>query len=93
MQFIILACDGVWDVFSNEAAAAFVANAWNGLKGGRVNLAASQASSTSMAQSGGRQWNANEAAAHVSELLADEALAKGSKDNITAIVLAFPAVQ
>lgn len=87
-QFLILACDGVWDVMSNHEVAQFVRSGWEGLKRGNVSLDNSQATGTSMAQ-GTVAWDPAAAAVHVAELLADEALARGSRDNITTMVAAF----
>jgi serine/threonine protein phosphatase PrpC len=137
LQFLILCCDGVWDALSNDDAAAFVAQAWGGLRAGDTRLLRHSQAATGMAaaaaataveggggSSGGGgigfggglaaalaaattssappplasvapaaiPWDPKEAAAHVAEALADEALARGSRDNITALVVAFPAV-
>ncbi len=62
-KFIIVACDGVWDVFSNEEAVQFVLNL---LEMGASDMA------------------------HVASALIDEALAKGSSDNLSAFVIRLP---
>lgn len=115
----MLCCDGVWDALSNDDAAAFVAQAWGGLRAGDTWLLRHSQAATGMAAAaaaaaaaggggggggmaatttapsaaGAIAWDPKEAAAHVAEALADEALARGSRDNITALVVAFPAMQ
>eukprot|EP00730_Choanoeca_flexa_P005575 TRINITY_DN11979_c1_g4_i4.p1 TRINITY_DN11979_c1_g4~~TRINITY_DN11979_c1_g4_i4.p1 ORF type:complete len:281 (+),score=16.98 TRINITY_DN11979_c1_g4_i4:518-1360(+) len=61
-EFVLLACDGIWDVISNEGAVVFV-NFW--LK---------------------RGWNTEQIA---NELL-DYCLRKGSKDNMSLILILLP---
>ena len=64
-QFLLLACDGIWDVMSNgEAGAWLLSSATDGGLGEPVELAAS---------------------------LVDECLARGSRDNMSAVVVAFKA--
>eukprot|EP00118_Oscarella_pearsei_P010176 m.61338 g.61338 ORF g.61338 m.61338 type:complete len:387 (+) comp34996_c0_seq7:2044-3204(+) len=60
-QFIIVACDGIWDVMTNQAAVEFVAR---------------------------RMQLCDDLTTVASELL-DECLYRGSKDNMTAIIIAF----
>lgn len=62
-QFLIIACDGVWDVFTNEEAASFVY--------------------TSMKLGCGL--------GRCAELLIEESLERDSRDNISVIIVTFPA--
>ncbi len=62
-RFVVLACDGVWDVFSNDGCAKFLLDS----------VVAGMAT-----------------AQELTEALVDEALNKGSMDNISAFVLALP---
>ena len=59
-QFLILACDGVWDVMSNEEVGQFVYGKW---KQGMTVLA------------------------EVGDELLKECLARGSRDNMTALIV------
>mmetsp|Transcript_18621 Transcript_18621/g.59290 ORF Transcript_18621/g.59290 Transcript_18621/m.59290 type:complete len:315 (-) Transcript_18621:326-1270(-) len=61
-EFLILACDGIWDVLSNEQCVDFV----------RDKL---------------RRYNKVE---KVCESLLDECLARGSRDNMSAVLVLFP---
>ena len=62
-EFIILACDGVWDVFTSSQVAQFCREA---IIAGETDLGC------------------------VVELVLDEALERGSRDNITMILVALP---
>lgn len=62
---LLLACDGIWDVMSNEAAALYLLE---------------------LARSGERSIGL------MCEEIIDECLAKGSRDNMTALVVGFPAL-
>jgi hypothetical protein len=63
-EFIVLACDGIWDVMSNEE----------------------------VIESVGRYFHLGESSAMlVSEELIEDCLAKGSKDNMSALTLVFEA--
>jgi protein phosphatase 1L len=74
---LVLACDGVWDVFSNEEAAAIVTNALNAdpidpsplLNGEYVEIDGN-----------------NNAAIHAAHILRDAAYNKGSLDNISVMI-------
>ncbi len=63
-QFLVLACDGVWDVMSNAEVGAYV-----------------------LEQSAGGIDNLGSLA----EALIDEGLARNSRDNMSAVIVAFKA--
>lgn len=65
-QFLLLCCDGIWDVMSNDDAGAFVKEAIEGKYKG-------------------------EPISKVCERLLDKCLEKGSKDNMSAVVVLNPA--
>ena len=74
---LILACDGIWDVISNEDAARFVVN--------NLNSSISKINPDTVRErshEGGNHYNAISAA----RTLRDIAFAKGSKDNISVLV-------
>ena len=64
-QFLLLCCDGIWDVMSNDDAGAFVKEKIEGKYKG-------------------------ETLSKVSERLLDKCLEKGSKDNMSAVVVVNP---
>ena len=61
-QFLVLACDGIWDVMSNEEAAKYVLDTVHSGCEDIVELAKD---------------------------IVDECLTRGSRDNMTALVVAF----
>ena len=65
-QFLLLCCDGIWDVMSNDDAGAFVKEAIEGKYRGEL-------------------------ISKVCERLLDKCLEKGSKDNMSAVVVLNPA--
>lgn len=62
-EFLLIACDGIWDVMTNEDAAAFVHD----------------------------QLKAGVAHAQIAERMLDHCLVKGSKDNMSVILVFFEA--
>eukprot|EP00753_Platysulcus_tardus_P004266 PLAT12526.44.p1 GENE.PLAT12526.44~~PLAT12526.44.p1 ORF type:complete len:385 (+),score=120.10 PLAT12526.44:82-1236(+) len=64
-EFLLLACDGIWDVLSSEAACEFVRDA----------ICSSEDKDVGV----------------IAEALVDHALELGSKDNMTAEIVCFPA--
>lgn len=58
-EFIIIACDGLWDVVEDQAAVDFVK----------------------------RKLEEKEKPTHIAQLLVDEAIAQGSQDNVTVLVI------
>lgn len=72
-KFIIMACDGVWDVLNNQDAVDYVIDKFNELKLKKKSLANLKSKSeTNLAQK-----------------LGDYAIAKGSQDNISVSVIFF----
>jgi len=67
-KFLILGCDGVWDVFSNQDAVDFVINEMK--KDYRYNIESSNVK-------------------NIAKKLAEEAINKGSTDNISVMILFF----
>lgn len=65
-EYLILCCDGIWDVMSNEEVVEFVRSA---VAKGEVDLGC------------------------VSEMLIDTCLEKGSRDNMSAMIVAMPAAK
>jgi protein phosphatase 1B len=63
-QFLVLACDGIWDVMTNEEVAAWIV---------------------------GQVGEGVESLTELAELLLDECLARGSRDNMSVVIVAFPA--
>jgi protein phosphatase 1B len=63
-QFLVLACDGIWDVMSNEEVAQFILQ--QSTEGGVDNLG------------------------ELAEILIDTCLEKGSRDNMSVVIVAFP---
>lgn len=61
-QFLVLACDGIWDVMSNDEVAQYLLDS----------------TAAGIADTG-----------ELAEALIDECLAKGSRDNMSAIIIAF----
>ena len=72
-EFVIVACDGLWDVFDDQKAVDFVREALNGPP------------SVSVDKRTGKQVTVDPKET-VAEMLVEEALKRGSTDNITAIV-------
>jgi serine/threonine protein phosphatase PrpC len=72
-KFLILACDGVWDVLSNQDAVDFVLDKYSKLIREKKILANFKAKSEQ----------------NIANKLADYAIAKGSKDNISLYILFF----
>jgi serine/threonine protein phosphatase PrpC len=72
-KFLILACDGVWDVLSNQDAIDFVLDKYNQLIKDKKILNNFKAKSEQ----------------NIANKLADYAIAKGSKDNISLYILFF----
>jgi len=81
-MYLVLACDGIWDVMTNEEAGAFVARrvaermGWAGADGGG-----------SLADGDTRV----DVLARVGDDLLDECLEKGSRDNLSVLIVALPA--
>jgi serine/threonine protein phosphatase PrpC len=72
-KFIIMGCDGVWDVLSNQDAVDFVMDKYNDLKN----------SGKSLSYMKGRSEN------NIAQKLADYAIEKGSLDNISVQIIFF----
>ena len=72
-KFIILGCDGVWDVLSNQDAVDFVLDKYNKLKENKKQLSNFKAKSEQ----------------NIANKLADYAIKKGSKDNISLYIIFF----
>jgi len=72
-KFIILGCDGVWDVLSNQDAIDFVLDKYNKLIADKKQLANFKAKSEQ----------------NIANKLADYAILKGSNDNISLYILFF----
>jgi len=72
-KFIILGCDGVWDVLSNQDAVDFVLDRYNKLKADKKILSNFKAKSEQ----------------NIANKLADYAIAKGSTDNISLYIIFF----
>ena len=69
--FLVLACDGIWDVMSNGECAAFVAAMYEEISGGEE----------------GRGMSGGEICAKVCDGVCRECLKRGSADNMTAMVV------
>ena len=67
-KFVILGCDGVWDVFNNQDAVDFVLNEMK--KDYKYNIESSNVK-------------------NIAKKLAEEAINKGSTDNISVMILFF----
>lgn len=72
-KFIILACDGVWDVLQNQEVVDFILEKYDELKKG----------SKQLTELKGRSEN------NIAQKLADYAIKKGSTDNISISILFF----
>lgn len=68
-KFMILACDGLWDVFSNQQAVNFVVNCMK--------------NNSSIENNNTRNKN------NIANLLAEEAIKKGTYDNVSIIIVFF----
>lgn len=80
--FLVLACDGVWDVMGNDDVGSFVRQlARQSAERARLGEAVGSVPQPSLAQ---------EDVVRIAEALVDEALKRGSTDNITAMVVALP---
>ena len=69
-MFLVLACDGVWDVMSNDQVGAFVTRAH-----GDISAAGDRAPEETLAEVGDR--------------LLDECLRRGSRDNMSALIVSL----
>lgn len=72
-KFIIMGCDGVWDVLNNQDAVDFVLEKYNNLI----------ASNKTLAEYKGRSDN------NIAQKLSDHAIEKGSTDNISITIIFF----
>lgn len=95
-EFLILACDGIWDVLSNEQCVEFVRDKVRGvapaLACARVqpvapDLASPPAHPCNHSPAQLRRYNKVE---KVCEALLDECLTRGSRDNMSAVLILFP---
>lgn len=100
-QFIVLACDGIWDVMSNEECAAFIMGVSQGAgTAAAANLALliSRASHTTTPRLHLLlQWVSEGAAKSptnpeaLSSLLIEKGLMLQSRDNMSSVIIALPA--
>ena len=74
-MYLILACDGIWDVMTNQDAGEFVAR--------KVAERLNDSSTNNLAQ--------GEVLARVGDDLLKLCLAKGSRDNMSVLIVALPA--
>jgi serine/threonine protein phosphatase PrpC len=72
-KFVILGCDGIWDVLSNQDAVDFVLDKYNMLKENNKILSDTKTKSEQ----------------NIANKLADYAIKKGSKDNISLYIIFF----
>ena len=88
-MYLILACDGIWDVMSNDEVGLFVAR--------RVAELLGWTSASAGTESAGNELPANnnttqgEVLARVGDDLLAECLRKGSRDNMSVMIVALPA--
>jgi serine/threonine protein phosphatase PrpC len=82
-RFLVLACDGVWDVMSTEDVATFVRSFASAASDGAE-------SGSSSGGAGSLSVDPRAATRRLAEALVDEAFRRGSTDNISAMVVALP---
>ena len=86
-QFIILASDGLWDVFDSQEAVDFVTSAWLGFE---QNQRESELEHQQARRSSDRRKvraSIERRQALMSRYLVEEALRRGTLDNTTAVVV------
>lgn len=80
-EFMVLACDGVWDVMNNQDVADFVH--------ARVNGEGAAATGATDPASSGAAGTITDDMGRLAEALIDDCLEKNSRDNMSAIIVAF----
>jgi len=87
--YLILACDGLWDVMSDQEAVEFVQKKVRALAGDALGEEAARANGApySSKESSLRGRQLNTILKQVSKALVNEALDRRSQDNVTAMVI------
>ncbi|KAL7529532.1 hypothetical protein ACHAXR_004652 [Thalassiosira sp. AJA248-18] len=92
-MYLVLACDGIWDVMSNDEVGAFVARRVAELLGCMDNAAsddAEKSEETAAASNLCHNTVQGEVLARVGDDLLKECLRKGSRDNMSVLIVALP---
>ena len=96
-KFVIIASDGVWDALTNEEAVRFVQTVLNSLlpgeegddlyEGADRGAAGGSSSSSGGVVSNGSSGDSATSLAYAADKLVEEAFARGSVDNLSAIII------
>ena len=88
-MYLILACDGIWDVMSNDEVGLFVARRVAELLGWTSASAGTESTSNELPAN--KNTTQGEVLARVGDDLLAECLRKGSRDNMSVMIVALPA--